>query len=232
MAAKTKTAPKLRPALPKTENNIVDFKSLISPKNLRLHKNAFAREGVAVDALTEEEIAEYIKTSPPEKILISLNGFRELAHKRGVKSVDISLVQSDPQWKIARCSIEFLPSEDEPEGASNSDLGDAHIQNTSEQFIPYMGALAANRAYIRAVRNYFRIESLGWEEINPNEKEEPVAEYDPRPAGMLNKVLEEKGMSFDDLKALVESSQFEWKDWKRVEEIPPPNIFSFKGLIK
>lgn len=230
MAAK-KIQPKLRPALPKNDEGKVIWRDLIDPKYFYLNKNKCHAKGIPVNTLTEEETAEIIKTADEDQIIISLDGFRELAYKRGVKSVDISLVQDDPNWKIARCSIEFLPNEDEPEGYINSDLGDAHIATTHSDFIPYMGALAANRAFIRTVRNYFRIKSLGKEEINPNEKEIPVAEYDPRPAGKLNDILKKKDLTFENLKEIIESSQYEWKNWKSSLEIPPPDIFSFLELL-
>lgn len=234
MAAKKKTEEKtLRAALPKNEQGLVEWRKIVSPQNILLNRKAFAAKGIDADALSEEEVDEYRAAAKDEELLISLMGLRELADKRGVKSVNTVLESHDKDWTIARCSVEFLPNEEEPEGITYSDLGDCHIQNVSPDFATRMGALAANCAFSRAVRAYFRIKAIGFEEINPFEKVE-IAATDGRPNGLLQKKLADKGIDFASFKALVEADgRYTWKDnWTRIEDITHgPTVFSFVELL-
>jgi hypothetical protein len=234
MAAKAKTQPKLRPALPKTENGIVDYRSLISPQNLKLNPWAYSNENIDVATLPPEEIERLLKIADDSHLLILLPGFRELAQKRGVKEVDTSLVYHDSDWSIARCAITFLPSEDEPEGATSSDLGDANVNNTSSTFHSFISTIAANRAYIRALRSYFRIQSLGWEEINTDEKI-VLKNNVPYPLQkVLKEKMEEKSITFEQLKEIAMNSGKiqEWKEeWVNVESLSHAAVFVISPLI-
>jgi len=230
MAAKKKETPLLRPALPKNADSLVDWRALISKRYLILSQNAFAKIGIDIDALSQEEADKLKETADPKQIFISLGGFRELAEKRGISEVRYDMIFRDSDLAVYRCTIHFEPNEENPNGVIYCGVGGASPLNTEPNFVKYLDSIAENRAFIRAVRNYFRIESLGQEEVEPEQKVE-VSKINPLPAGKLQEVMEKYNMSFEDLKVFGEASQYEWKDWKHVGEIPGPVAFSLIGAI-
>lgn len=235
MAAKPKTTPKLRPALPKTENGIVDYRSLINPKFIVLNKWAYGKEGIDSENLPPEEKERLKQTAEDSKLLILLGGFRELAQKRGVKSVDINSEYRDSDSAVAKCSITFLADEDDPEGVTNSDLGDANVFNTNKDFHSYLSSIASNRAYIRTVRNFFRIQALGWEEINSEEKVEVVNNAPYPVQKTLIERMERDSLTFDQIKEMVMASGKlqEWKEeWTDVKSLSPGATFVINSFLE
>ena len=77
MAAKKKveTKPELRSVLPKTESGVIDWRKIVSKKNILLNRNNFAKNGIDVDQLTEDEVNRLKDESPDKDVMISLGGF-------------------------------------------------------------------------------------------------------------------------------------------------------------
>lgn len=236
MAARKKNepvAPILRPALEKGENGIVAWRKLISPKNILLNRKAYAEKGIDVDQLTEEEVTKLKDEAADKDLMISLGGFRELVDKRGFDSVTYTPLNYGHESVSLACKIKFLPNQDEPAGCCFEGVGNASPANTEINFVRYLDAIAENRAFCRAARNFFRIESLGWDEINHDEKIE-VKKTDPLPVAKLKQRVEERNFSFEDLREFVKAkNQITWnEDWSQIENIPIPFCFSILGLLK
>lgn len=218
---------KKRAALPRDENGVVDWRNLVDRKDLLLNFNYYAARGINIDLLTPEEIEEFKKTAEPEGLMLSLMGCRHLGNKRGLKAVNYNLVYSDKELAIMRCSITFVESEDEPETIYDS-LGSASINNVSGKFSTHLVALAENRSFCRAVRNYLMIPSVTYEEIDPTQKDSVVSL--PKPSLVLIQHMEKKGITFEQLKQMViEDGKYEWKDWNTVEQISSAAAFTFVG---
>jgi hypothetical protein len=95
-------------------------------------------------------------------------------------------------------------------------------------------AIAENRAFIRAVRNFLRINIVGQDEIDPKKKSEIIEESQPtNPANVLNKVMSEVGLNFETIKAkLVSENDQEASEWNSINDVPKKRIFEIIERIK
>lgn len=228
MPVKKKEAPvKCGAVLQKDVNGIVDWRNLISQKHILLNRKKFADIGIRVEALSKEETNHYKNTVEPEFLMISLAGFRELAKKRGYDACSTNLVYCDADMYVFRTTLHFLPNDEEPNGVLFDGIGGANLSNVNVAFAPYLPAIAENRAFVRAVRNYFGIETLGWDEVKTDGE---VKVNDAIPFGphvTLKGKMDSKGVDFEGLKTLTANSdKIEWQEsWKTLEDLSPGACF-------
>jgi hypothetical protein len=171
------------------------------------------------------------------ELLILLGGIKELAQIRGFTSVKYDVVSPSSDYVVVTCSIEWVPNyETEGISVTFSGVGDASPTNTSSFTKYYLGAMAENRAFVRCVRNFLKINIVGKDEIgeiktgavNASESDNLT---DPRI--LLEKAMREKGLTFAQLKAkLVKEEVKNAENFEGVQNIPKLKVFELIERIK
>ena len=176
------------------------------------------------------------------QLIILLGGIKELAQIRGYTSVSYDVVSPSPEYVAATCSITWKPNyETEGEGVVFSAVGDASPHSGFGQM--FLAACAENRAFVRCVRNFLRINIVAQEELQGNSSKSSGGKgltnpYDSpevknNPHAILGNSMKEKGISFDILKQkLVEEDFKDAEDLSEVSDIPKSKVFELIERIK
>ena len=141
------------------ESGFIDWRKMISPKYLVPNRQLFEKNG--------KKVPTSVVGLDDRELLILLGGIKELAQVRGFTNVQYDVVSSTPEHVIATCSITWIPNyETEGREVTFSAIGDASITNTSSFGKMYLAPIAENRAFVRAVRNFLKINIVGQDEVN------------------------------------------------------------------
>jgi hypothetical protein len=172
-----------------TEEGLVDWRKMIPDKYLY--------------SKGEEQDISKVDDS---QLIIKLGGMRYIAQLRGMLSYKYEIHRSHETYAAVICTIYWL-NNFESKTIQTSAVGSATLETTNELTSKYVLETAQNRAFCRAVREYLNIPIVSQEEISntvlsrieqssgATENEESVDLY-----ALLNKVLTEKGITFDWLK--------------------------------
>lgn len=218
----------------------VDWRAMINPAYLVINKQ-YESSLVKrfLKPLNEINVAEV----EDNKLLILLQGIKEVATLRGYLSIRPKVEYVSDTKAVVSTQIEWLPNfENEGESVSFGDVGSASLDNTSGFGQMYLESIAANRAFVRAVRNFLNINVLANDEIDANattkflaKKESSLAPHSPQ--AVLEKMIDARALSFEDLKTLtlekfadkIKSSIVEWKD---LSSIPSKDAGILIDLLK
>jgi hypothetical protein len=170
------------------------------------------------------------------QLLVLLGGIKELSQIRGYTSLEYDTVSPSPDYVVATCKIAWTPNyETEGQAVTFSAIGDASPSNTSSFAKFFLGPIAENRAFVRCVRNFLKINIVGQEELG-NAKlaaGEPEAENLADPKTLLEKMMKEKGVSFDTLKSKLIKEKYEKADsLESLADIPKMKTFELIERIK
>ena len=131
-------------------------------------------------------------------LLILLGGIKELAQIRGFANVSYNVVAASQEYFATSCTIDWLPNyETDGREVSFSSLADAHIDNTYSFASNFLAATAENRAFVRCVRNFLKINIVGQEEMGGGSQKQTTfakgaTKTDSNPATLLEKVMDSK----------------------------------------
>lgn len=204
------------------EDGTINWRKMVKDEFLVPNKQVFERRGKPVPtAITGLEDSE---------IIILLGGIKKLAQTRGYESVTYHVVSPIPEYVVATCSICWIPNY-ETGGTSImfSAIGDASVQNTTSFGRMYLGPIAENRAFCRAVRNFLQINIVSQEELNDN----PVEKEEDAATQLLREVMSQHGITFDLVKQkLIEENVESAATFKDVNDIPRFKQFELIERIK
>lgn len=160
-------------------------------------------------------------------LLILLGGIKELAQIRGFTCVSYDVPEASPNYVIASCYINWIGNyETGNVDVSFQALADASPDNTQSFGRNYLAAIAENRAFVRCVRNFLKINIVGQEEIGAKQVEEIGADNPISPAAVLSNIMKEKNVSFDSIKKKLVSEKFDKADeFESINDIPKPKVF-------
>jgi hypothetical protein len=170
-------------------------------------------------------------------LLILLGGIKELAQIRGYTSVEYKVVAASENYFATSCRITWLPNyETGGKEIIFESLADATTNNTKSFARFFLAAIAENRAFVRCVRNFLKINIVGQEELgdakllydssSPNEN--PTS-----PHALLEKVMKDKSVNFDQLKKkLIKESFDNAENLNSTLDIPKAKIFELIERIK
>ncbi len=212
------------------DDGSVNWKTMIPSEFVKANEEVLEQEGVEMpDDISELE--DYQK-------VILLGGMKEVAKIRGLKRRSTKVDYVSDTKAVVTTELEFI---DNYEGSLvYSDTASATIDNTGGIGSFYLETIAANRSFVRAVRNALRIDVLGNDELkaafsssNYTGKGETSA-MGVKPYDTLRELAENKGYnSFQEFKNKViekretiekttrqkipQTSVEGWEDWDKIE---------------
>lgn len=170
-------------------------------------------------------------------LLILLGGIKDVAQKRGFTSVTYDVKCPSADYVVATCTIDWIPNyETENNSIRFSAIGDASPANTKDFAKYFLGPIAENRAFIRCVRNFLKINIVGQDEIgksknNIDDSSDSTPIFEPN--AILEKVMKEKNISFSKLKdKLIKENYANAENFVSVSDIPKIKIFELIERIQ
>jgi hypothetical protein len=168
-------------------------------------------------------------------LLILLGGIKELAQIRGYSKVEYKVVAANENYFATSCRITWLPNyETGSQEIVFEALADATINNTKSFARFFLAAIAENRAFVRCVRNFLKINIVSQEELGDVkilEEDQPINQTSPH--AVLDKIMKEKNISFDTLKTKLIKEKFEnSENISNILDIPKTKIFELIERIK
>jgi hypothetical protein len=167
-------------------------------------------------------------------LLILLGGIKELAQIRGFTCVSYDVPEAGPNYVLASCYINWIGNyETADKDISFQSLADASPDNTQSFARNYLAAIAENRAFVRCVRNFLKINIVGQEEVGVKVVDDPTIDNPMSPAAVLQNIMKEKGISFDQIqKRLVKDKYEKAEEITSINELSKPKIFELIERIK
>jgi len=166
-------------------------------------------------------------------LLILLGGIKELAQIRGYTNVTYNVVAASDAYFATSCRITWIPNyETENREISFESLADASINNTKSFARHFLAAIAENRAFVRCVRNFLKINIVGQEELGDTKiiEENTFVENPTSPYNLLDKLMKEKNITFNILKNKLVKENID--DISSLQDIPKSKIFELIERIK
>lgn len=167
-------------------------------------------------------------------LLILLGGIKELAQIRGFTCVSYDVPEAGPNYVIASCYINWIGNyETSDKDVSFQALADASPDNTQSFARNYLAAIAENRAFVRCVRNFLKINIVGQEEIGAKHIEEVGADNPISPSAVLFSIMKDKNISFDSIKKKLISEKYDKaEEFDSINDIPKPKVFELIERLK
>jgi len=167
-------------------------------------------------------------------LLILLNGIKELAQIRGYNYVQYNVVTANPEYVMTSCEIEWIPNyETEGRTIKFQALADASLDNTDGFTRYYLAAIAENRAFVRCVRNFLKINIVGKEEIGAAVSTQPIIVDQTDPCYLLEKIMLDKKVTFSMIKTkMMEEKVKNAGDFENIKDIPKIKAFELIERIK
>jgi hypothetical protein len=174
-------------------------------------------------------------------LLILLGGIKELAQIRGFNSVSYEVVAASQEYFATSCIISWSPNyETDNKSVIFSALADAHQDNTYSFASNFLAATAENRAFVRCVRNFLKVNIVGQEEMGGGKQafsqsstKPSSPKTDSDPTSLLQKVMDTKGVSFDMVKTRLLDEDFPKADsFQSAKDIPKTKTFELIARLK
>ena len=231
------------------EDGSVNWRAMVDPKHLFPNKSWFEARN--------KSLPKSIEGLQDNQLLIKLAGIKELAKLRGYNSVRYNVIKCEKDHVSIKCEISWIPNFENPISESDfipasthfEDVANATTDNTSSFATKFLETIAANRAFVRCVRNFLNVHIVGDDEIDKSNgtPQHPETDDSSEPLNKLtpNGVLESlassklKCNSFVDFKdKLRELWTLELyrndkaKDWGNYDDIPAKEARLLINIIK
>jgi len=169
------------------------------------------------------------------ELIILLGGLKDLAQIRGFKAVTYEIVTASPEYVCMKCGINWIGNyETGGEDVYFEGTADAGLNNTEGFGQIYLSAIAENRAFCRAVRNFLRINIVAKEEIKNVKISKPSpSKNSASPDIYLTNLMKEKNINFSNIKdKMVKEAVDGATDWGSVKDIPRIKMFEIIERIQ
>jgi hypothetical protein len=213
------------------QDNTINWRSMINKEYLVPNRDAFKNQ----KDINLKEID--ISTLADNQLLILLAGIKELAQIRGYSNVSYDVIQAQPDYVAVKCTIDWIPNyETGMNSVSFSALADAHLDNTKDFAKNFLMAIAENRAFIRAVRSFLKINIVGNDEMGKTTHIDSEVEPNTsitQPVALLEKTMEEYNISFEQIKERAIQKKMDGaENWSNLKDISPLSMFTIISGIK
>lgn len=194
-----------------------------------------------------QKIPSSIEGLEDNQLLIKLGGIKDLARLRGFKSVKYDVITCDSKYVSIKCGITWIPNFENEYETYYEDVANATISNTSDFAVKFLETIAANRAFVRSVRNYLNVFIVGSDEIDSSKKGTPAFIEEeketslPTAQNMLEKISL-KTCEHDSFEEFKEFLRQLWKDnvfrnpeaenWNSYSDIPTKDARILISIIK
>ena len=230
------------------EDGSVNWRAMVDSKYLFPNKSWFEARNKptprSVDGLQDNQL------------LIKLAGIKELAKLRGYSSVRYNVIKCEKDHVAIKCEISWVPNFENPSQESDylpastqfEDVANATTENTSSFATKFLETIAANRSFVRCVRNFLNVHIVGDDEIDKSnglpqhpeaDEVEPLKKLTPN--GVLDSLASSKlkCTSFNDFKdKLRELWTLELyrndnaKNWNSYDDVPAKEARLLINIIK
>lgn len=212
------------------EDNTINWRSMINKDYLVANRDSFkGKKDINIKDMD-------VSSLPDNQLLILLAGIKELAQIRGYTNVNYDVIHAQPDYVSVKCTIDWMSNyETFGEKVSFSALADAHLDNTKDFAKNFLMAIAENRAFIRAVRSFLKINIVGNDEMGKathvdSQIESTVA---TQPISLLQKTMDEYGLNFTQIKErAVQKKMTGAEGWVSIKDIEPLSMFTIISAIK
>ena len=231
------------------EDGSVNWRAMVDPKHLFPNKSWFEARNKAVPT-SVDGLQDY-------QLLIKLAGIKELAKLRGYNSVRYNVIKCEKDHVSIKCEISWIPNFENPISESDfipasthfEDVANATTDNTSSFATKFLETIAANRAFVRCVRNFLNVHIVGDDEIDKSngtpqhpeadDASEPLKKLTPN--GVLENLCQNKLKcdSFDGFKDKLREMwtldlyrNEEAKSWSTFDDIPAKEARRLINIIK
>jgi len=210
-----------------TEDGLIDWRKMV--KNNWLVPNKQRTDETDVSKLKDYQL------------IILLGGIKELAQVRGYTNVDYTVTSPSSDYVVATCNIKWTPNyETEGQTVTFSAIGDASPTNTASFARHFLGPIAENRAFVRCVRNFLRINIVAKEELGETKLStgtnllfEETEENTSTPMFFLKQIMKEKGVNFEQIKKKLVKEQYEEAETlNSLDSLPKNKMFELIERIK
>lgn len=206
-----------------TLEGAIDWRKMINPKHLVPNKQNFEKFG--------KPIPKSIEGLEDKDLLILLAGIKELAQIRGFSSVEYDINSPAGDYIAAVCKITWIPNfETEGRCVTFSAIGDASPFNTTSFGKNFLGPIAENRAFVRCVRNFLKINITGQDEMAPSPSEQIIEDTS---SNILEELMKKHGLTFQKIKDKLIEEKFDKADsLESISDIPKFKQFELIERIK
>ena len=212
-----------------TDDGLIDWRKMVKPSHLVPNKDRTSETDVT-------KLKDY-------QLIILLGGIKELAQIRGFTDVRYEIVAPHHEYVAATCSITWTPNyETEGRVVTFSAIGDASPRNTNSFASNFLGPIAENRAFVRCVRNFLKINIVGKEELGGTDAPPTatntstasgVSDTSMDPRHMLQSVMNEKGVNFEKIKQKLVTESFDGaENLESLGDIPKLKAFELIERLK
>jgi len=170
-------------------------------------------------------------------LLILLGGIKELAQIRGYTKVEYNVVSATESYFATSCRITWIPNyETDGREIVFEALADASCNNTKSFARFFLAAIAENRAFVRCVRNFLKINIVSQEELGDAKLLDEAATIQDNPTSphvLLEKVMKDRGVTFEALKNKLIKEKFDnAENLNNINDIAKVKIFELIDRIK
>ena len=207
------------------DDNTIDWRAMVKVEHLVPDRNK----------TSETDVTKL----PYTQLIILLAGIKELAQIRGFTSVKYDVKCPSPDYVVTTCTIDWIPNyETEGKAVTFSAIGDASPNNTNSFAKNFLGPIAENRAFVRCVRNFLKINIVGKEELvgdtfarQTGVSEESEAGSLSPPYNLLEAAMKAKNISLKNIIGRLSKEGYE-KEIGDLEDIPKVKVFELIERIK
>ena len=139
------------------------------------------------------------------------------------------MVSPNSDYVVATCNITWRPNyETEGQEVVFSAIGDASPNNTTGFGRAFLAACAENRAFVRCVRNFLRINIVGKEELSGNNisyDQSNQQQNSSDPKALLKDLMDSKNVDFNMIKAKLEKEDYDTSKLNTLDDLPKIKVF-------